>query len=340
MANRIFDGGGWERMIKDMCRIHNMINLRDKNVLVTGSSSMIGKAVIDALNKRGAKISSCQSSYYNLLSYSDTQQMFADIRPEYVIHCAGWNGNIQFNLQYPADIFYRTAKMALNVLTLCPEFGVKKVVSVISSCALPDKGEEILKAENLWEGRPNSTVECHGASKRILDVYSRMLNKQFGLNAVTAILTNCYGPYDSFNISKTKVAAGLIRRFVEAKQQNLPEVVCWGSGAPKRELMYSVDAGEALVQTLESYEDGSVPLCIGTGQDITIKELAEGIARAVGYEGEIKWDTTKTDGQMRKLLDSTKMREILNVPITPFAFAINDTVEWYRTNKESADKKI
>lgn len=316
-----------------------MIDLKDKRTLVTGGSSMIGSAITYHLEQKGAIVDQALHRYYNLLSLSDTQRLFNEFKPDYVVHAAGWNGGIEWNKKFPADIFYRTAEMGLNVLNCCNDFNVKKVVSLISSCALPDRGEEVLAEENLWNGSPNTSVECHGLSKRMLHAYSRQLYKQFGLNAVCSIVTNSYGEKDSFHPLKTKVVAALIRKVVEAHKFNTPEIVCWGSGSPRRELMYAQDVGNAIVQVLESYDDVNTPINIGTGQDISIKELVGLIVEIVDYKGNIIWDTSKADGQMRKLLNSSKMRRLLDVSITPTKIGLKNTIEWYINNKDEADAK-
>jgi GDP-L-fucose synthase len=307
-----------------------MIDLQEKKVMVTGGSSMIGRCVVKALERRKAIVLSPTHIQLDLLDYSSVMRYVDNNEPEYLIHCAGWNGGLKWNLDFPADIFYKTSIMGLHVLTAAHTFRVKKAVSIISSCALPDKGQEILNAEELWQGAPNKTVECHGLSKRILDAYSRQLFKQFKHNYVCAILTNCYGPFDSFHPEKTKVVGAIVKRVVDAYVQNLPEIVCWGSGEPKRELMYCDDAGDAIVQTLEKYDDPTVPINLGTGEDISIKNLTERIVDIVGYKGQIKWDTSKPDGQMKKLLNTDKMREILNVKITPSVVGLANTVRYYK----------
>lgn len=316
------------------------MDLAGKKVLVTGSSSMIGTAVCQALQKRkGTIIIPVLHKDFDLLKLSETQKLFDLTKPDCVIHCAGWNGGIKYNKDFPADIFYKTTEMGLNVLTCSADFLVKKVLSIISSCALPDRGNEVLLASDLWGGPPNTSVECHGLSKRMLDAYSRQINKQFGIEAITAILTNSYGPGDSFHPDKTKVVGAMIRRIVEAKLNNAPEIVCWGTGQPKRELMYSIDAGEALVQTLEQYDNVNIPLCIGSDSEISIKTLAETIATIVDYKGDILWDNTKPDGQMRKKLDTKAMKSTLNIKITEPYVALKETINWYMKNKEEADAK-
>ena len=306
-----------------------MVDLKDKKVLVTGPNSMVGRAVTSSLKGRGAVVWPVFHEDIDLLDLHQTRHAFEIAEPDYVIHAAGWNGGIEWNKMYPADIFYRTSQMALNVLKCCEQYKVDKCLSILASCSYPNNQESVLREDTLWDGAPNGTVECHGLSKRILDAYSRQLRKQYGLNAITVVLTNSYGPHDSFDLEKTKVVGALIRKFVEAKKTNSPRVECWGTGSPKREFMFCNDAGEAIVQTLETYE-GWIPLNIGTGIEVTIKELVEIIVEEVGYEGEVFWDASKPDGQMKKLLDTSKMKSILDVELIGLQEGIKETIDWYR----------
>lgn len=306
-----------------------MIDLKNKRVVVTGANSMVGRAVISSLRNREAAVWGVYHQDVDLLNLQETRHTFEIAAPEYLIHAAGWNGGIEWNKMYPADIFYRTSQMALNVLKCCEQYKIDKCLSILASCSYPNNQESVLKEDTLWDGAPNGTVECHGLSKRVLDAYSRQLRKQHDINAVTVVLTNSYGPYDSFDLEKTKVVGALIRKFVEAKETNSPRVECWGTGSPKREFMFCNDAGEAIVQALEKYDE-EIPLNIGTGIEVTIKELVEIIVGEVGYQGEVFWDTSKPDGQMKKLLDTTKMKSILDVQLVSLKEGIKETIDWYR----------
>lgn len=304
-----------------------MIDLKEKRVLVTGFSSMIGRAVANSLHKRGAYILPVFHKNTDLTRYADTMQCIDDAKADMVIHLAGYNGNIDFNRKYPADIFYRTSLINLNVLSACRIYNVQKVVSVLASCAYPDN-IPVLKEEDLWGGKCNSSVECHGVAKRTLDIFSRCLRLEYNLNAVTAILNNSFGEYDSTDLNKTKVVMSLIKKYCDARNNNLPEVVNWGSGAPLRQFVYCKDAAEGIVQCLERY-DGTYPINIASDTEISIAQLAEKISKFVGYNGKTIWDTNKLDGQMRKCLDLTKMKSILDIKFTNFDKALKNTIDWY-----------
>lgn len=268
-----------------------------------------------------------------------TRNKFAHERPDLVVHLAGYNGGIEFNRKYPDIIFERTTKMAINTLQSCKEYGVKKVVSVLASCSYPDgKSTEPLKEEDLWNGGPNPSVECHGLAKRILHAYSLQLRK-VGLPAVCAILNNSFGPHDRFCHERGKVVSALIRRFVEAKLNGLESVSCWGTGAPLREFIYAADAAACLIQVLENYDESS-PINISSGQEVSIRELTESIVAITGYTGEVVWDTTKPDGQMRKALDLTKMGNYVTHQMTNMEQALTTTVKWYENNREKANARV
>lgn len=308
---------------------------KDDRVLVTGPSSMIGRQVLSLLKEKG--YTDVIPLYHEQCDLTDKQKTLDTIEsygPEYVIHLGGFNGGIEFNKNKPNVIFERTAYMAMNVLTACANNPhLKKVVSVITSCSYPGDIPRETKEEELWNGPVHPSVDCHGHSKRILDAYSSQLRKT-GVNAVCCIVNNSYGPFDKFERQRSKVVGGLIRRFVEAKDNNEEEIVCWGTGAPVRQFLYCRDAAEGIIQSMET--DIGDRINLSTDENTTIKELVEAVSEVVGYEGKIVWDTDKQDGQMIKKLDITKMKNLLDVKLTPLKEGLKETVEWYIENKDWA----
>jgi len=308
-------------------------------IMITGGESMIGTPICDILKEKGHQIDPVPHKECDLTRESDVMTRFDKFKPDMVIHAAGYSGGVIWNNKHPELIFRRTAKMAINVLEACFTFEVQKTLSVISSCAYPDLGQETLLESQLWEGVPNPSVECHGLAKRILDAYSRQINKEYGTNYFSAILTNSYGPKDSFHPLKTKVVAALIRRFIEAKQENKPFVECWGTGSSVREFMYVKDAAAAIVYLLENWKWGGL-VNVGTGVETSIKELTEKVAKLTGYEGEIRWDTTKSDGQMRRLLDSTKLKNLGFKYQFSLEEGLKEMIYWYKQNKTIVDERL
>ena len=315
-----------------------MIDLKNKKVIVTGGMGFLGSSICKKLEDKKAIAIPVKSEEVNLLNPEALIQFMAACKPEYCIHAAGYNGGIEFNRMYPADIFYSNTIMGLNVHYACQYMGIKKVLSIMTSCAYPDTGMEVLKEDTFWKGLPNKTIRAHGIAKRTLQTASEAYNDQYDLNAATVCVTNLYGPKDTFNLIRTKVVGALIRKFVEALE-NDEAVECWGTGAPMREFMYVDDAAEAVVQALEKYEDVDTPLNIGTGSDISIKKLVDYIVGATNYKGEVFWNTEKPDGQMKKLLDTTRMKDILDVTPIEVQEGVKRTVQWYMENKEEADAR-
>ena len=313
-----------------------MTNLNGSKVLVTGGTSMLAKAVVPLLYQRNVKVVISERHFCDLTSKEETEKYLENCQPDYVIHLAGLNSNIQGNIDRPATIFYATSLINLNVINACIKYKVKKVISPLSSCAYP-ANIDVLTEGDLWRSAPHHTVECHAIAKRLLDVYSRFARKQNSLNAVTVVINNLFGPNDWFT-EKGKVVSSFIRKYVEAKQQDLPSVTNWGKGVEKRELTYTPDAANALVQALEKYDE-AVPLNIASGYETTIKNLAKKVSDLVGYDGETLWDETKPDGQMRKKLDITRMKHYLDVKFTDFDLALKETIDWYISNKELADNR-
>lgn len=301
-----------------------------KKIIVTGSNSMIGRPVCRLLKERGYDVFALNHKNCDLLDSRLTLNTFNNIKADGLIHLATYSGNIQFNQKYPSDTFFNTSMIALNTLKAAQESGIQDILSIMSSCAIADLGKEELQETDLHKGMPNYTVESHGFAKRNLDAFSRQLFTQYGIKAKTCILTNCYGPYDSFSIEKTKVVGALIKRFTLAKQEESNSVLCWGSGKPLRELMYAPDAAEAIIQCFEVYNNYSTPLNLGSGQEVSIKELSEIIASLCGYEGEIVWDLTKADGQLRKKLDTSRMNGYIRMEMTPLLSGLAQTINWYK----------
>ena len=316
-----------------------MIDLEGKKVLVTGGEGFLGTAICKKLREKGAEPVILRHSQVNMHDLQAIILFMTAVKPDYCIHAAGYNGGIEFNRMYPADILYSNTVMGLNIHHACEYLNVKKIVSIMTSCAYPDTGMEVLSEDTFWDGQPNKTIRAHGIAKRTLQTAAEAYNDQYELDAVTVCVTNLYGPHDTFNLVRTKVVGALIRKFAEAVIEEDNTVECWGTGAPMREFMYVDDAAEAIIQALIVYDDNTKPLNIGTGKDISIKQLVEYIRSSVKYEGEVFWNTEKPDGQMKKLLDTSRMKEIIDINPIPVEEGIKKTVDWYVINKEKADAK-
>ncbi len=305
------------------------VELRGARVLVTGAGGFLGRYLAAALAAEGADVIPWDRAV-DLVEHRETVRQVVALRPDYAFHLAGHNGGIDFNCRYPADIFLRNTAMALNLLAGCAAAGARKVLSTVSSCAY-DSREHEPREEAFLCGRPHETAAGHGDAKRNALLGSGYFRRQYGLHAVCACPTTLYGPGDSFDPERTKVMGAMIKRFVDAALSGQREVTCWGSGRVLREFLYVQDCAGMLIAAMRLWDDSDRPLNLGTGQEHTVQELAETVARCVGFTGAIRWDTTKPDGQYRKRLDLTLMRRVLpDVPVTPLEEGIRRTAVHYR----------
>lgn len=296
---------------------------------------MVGRAVIESLKKRECIIQPLWHDDVDLLDSKQTSELFIDMKPDFCIHLAGYNGNIKFNSLHPADIYYKTTMMGLNVLKACQDSNIRKSVSVLSSCGYQASSEPLNEVDFL-KGEPDESTEAHAYGKRDLLIYSKMIAKQSitDFKPVCCIYNTVYGPHDSFDLNKTKVVGSLIKKFVDAVETKSNVVELWGDGSPKREIIFSSDIGEGIVQTLEKYDDTLMPINLGFDKDHSIKQIAEQISELTGFDGAIRWDLERPNGQMRKILNSSRMKEFdINMNETPLKTGLEQTISWYKQNK-------
>lgn len=303
---------------------------KNDRVMVTGGTSMIGSGICDILVSKGVIVDPVPHKECDLLFEENCDNRFKSFNPDYVIHAAGYNGGIKWNKLLPSTIFERNVRMGINILNSCVKFNVKKVVTILTSCAYPDL-ECPLKEEMLLSGEPHPSIICHSYAKRSLFIYGKLLNQQHKLNVVSIIFNNCYGPKDNFDLDKTKFAGALVRKFIEAKENNYPFVEVWGTGNVRRELLYSHDASLGAIEALSCYEEISLPLNIGWGIDFSIKRIAEMIKDISGYQGEIVFNPEKPEGQKRKILDVNRMVKYLPnyFPSVSIKQGLKNTIEAY-----------
>lgn len=312
---------------------------KNKRVIVTGGAGFLGAPVVENLRERGAEVFVPRRRDYNLIQLEDGLRCFAEHRPQMVIHSAAFYGGIWINQMYPAKIYYENLMMATNVIEACRLSGVQKFVGVGTACSYPGYLTGELKEDDLWNGQAHETVRNYGAVKKMMQLQCWAYKKQYGFNGIHVILTNLYGPGDSYNPDRSHVVAALIRKFVEAKQHRDAAVEVWGTGRPIREFLYINDAAEAIVRAAEIYDDVE-PVNIGTGLGTSIRELAETIQEVSGFAGNLTWNTEKPDGQMKKILDVRKMKAALQwQPPTSLREGLKKTIHWYIANKNAADAR-
>jgi GDP-L-fucose synthase len=311
-----------------------------KRVMVTGGAGFLGRHIVDLLADRDAVVFVPRSRDYNLVSFEQAQRAMEDFHPQVVIHTAAFYGGIWINQLYPGRIFYENLVMGANLMEAARLARVEKFVGIGTACSYPGYLEGLLKEENLWDGIPHETVVNYGLTKKIMAIQGLAYKKQYGMDSIHLILTNLYGPWDTFNPERSHVVAALIRKFVEARQSAATEVEVWGSGQPVREFLYVEDCAEAIVRAAEVYND-LTPLNICCGEGTSIRKLAELVKGTAGFRGEIVWNTEKPDGQMMKVLDATRMERALNwYPPTSLADGLRRTVDWYVAEKATADLRV
>lgn len=304
-------------------------------VLVTGSKSMIGRATIEKLKEKNYDVVGASREDCDFLQLDQVRGLFTAHKPDIHISLIGMNGGISYNKNYPFDIYAQTTLTGINSVLACVENGVKKILYIVPSCAL-NPSEDISNEQDLYYGRPHQSVECHGLAKRSVVDCINFAVRQYGNTGLWAniiIGQNSFGPFDRFDDERGKVVSGLIRRIVQAKINKEDSVVIWGTGKPLREFLYCKDFAAGILSTLES-ENVKRDIIITSGYEISIKELAEKIKLLSGYDGELVFDTSKQDGQMRKRLSMEIMKNCLNFPITDFDVALKETIDWYISTLE------
>jgi GDP-L-fucose synthase len=303
----------------------------NKNVLVTGHSGFLGSHVMNEL-RRSKKYNIITYSHktHDLTNWSHVNDIFKrSPNIDIVLHMAGYNGGIKYNLDYPGDIFSKNTAMAVNIFRGCVENGVNNVVSVLASCAWAQPKQDIfIRPEDILLGQPDSTVACHGYAKRNLYLMSKFAREQYGIVANTACITTMFGPGETTDVNRAKVAGAIINRVTNAVDKNIQEIECWGDGSALRQIIYVKDAAYHLVKQLDNKEYSPNPVFISCNENIfSIKELAEKVADVLGYKGNIKWDTSKPNGQHSKCMSHYENN---SSKTTDLKQAIIETSEYYR----------
>jgi GDP-L-fucose synthase len=310
----------------------------DKRVTVTGGSGFLGSFVVEKLEARGADVFVPRSADYDLTASDGIDRMLSDGDPEILIHLAALAGGIGANRARPAEFFYENLMMGVPLLHRAWEREVPKFVAVGSICSYPKFTPLPFKEENLWDGYPEETNAPYGLAKKMLLVQAQAYREQYGYNAVYLMPVNLYGPRDNFDLQTSHVIPALIRKCVEAQARGESEIVAWGDGSPTREFLYAPDAADGIIAAAEKY-DGPEPVNLGSGQEISIRDLLEKIARLTGFTGRIVWDTTKPNGQPRRALDTRRAAEYFGWRAsTPFEEGLRETIAWYREESKQVSK--
>jgi GDP-L-fucose synthase len=307
-------------------------------VLLTGGSGFFGRCIAAALRRHGFEVATPGRPDFNLLDPVSIDRTLQKLRPSHVVHSAAYYGGLGICVQEPVQIFHRNILMGVNLLNAAARVEVKRFLAIGSACAYAGNIAGDMKEDDFWAGPLHPSVEAYGFTKKVLQVGLHAYARQYGMEGQFPLITNLYGEHDVFGEYRSHVAAALIKKFADAVQTGAREVVCWGTGSPVREFIYVDDAAEAVARLLRT--NYFEPVNVGTGIGTTIRELSELVARCTGFKGKIVWDTSKPDGVGRKVLDVTRMKQVLGwEPPTSLAAGLEKTIKWYLENKESADAR-
>ena len=302
-------------------------------MLITGGGGFLGSHLVERGRGEGLEPFVARRRDYDLTSAADVERLFEAAQPELVIHLAAEVGGIGANRDNPGRYWYSNLLMGAHVLEQSRVAGVRKLVLLGTICSYPKFAPVPFREEDLWNGYPEETNAPYGVAKKALLVGAQGYREQYQLDSIFLLPVNLYGPHDNFDLVTSHVIPALIRKMVEAHERGEPEIVLWGDGSPTREFLYVEDCAEGIWLAAQRY-DGGEPVNLGTGEEISIRELAELTAELTGYDGEIVWDTTKPNGQPRRRLDVSRAEQLFGFRAsTALRAGLERTIDWYRSHQ-------
>ncbi|GAO01362.1 GDP-L-fucose synthase [Anaeromyxobacter sp. PSR-1] len=309
---------------------------RSERIVVTGGAGFLGGFVQEELRRRGAtEVFVPRSKDYDLVQMEGVRALYRDARPTMVLHLAARVGGIGANRENPGKFFYDNLMMGVQLIEVGRQVGLKKLVALGTICAYPKFCPVPFREEDLWNGYPEETNAPYGLAKKMLLVQSEAYRQQYGFHSVVLFPVNLYGPRDNFDLRTSHVIPALVRKCVEARERSDRQIVVWGDGSASREFLHARDAAEGILDAAERY-DKSEAVNLGAGFEIKIRDLVPLVARLCRFEGEIVWDTTKPNGQPRRMLDTSKaLREFGWKARIGFEDGLRETVEWFEANRGS-----
>ncbi len=308
----------------------------DKRVVVTGGAGFLGSVVVAQLRVRGcSKIVVPRTQDYDLVEMSAVKRLYDDAAPDLVIHLAARVGGIGANQANAGKFFYDNLMMGTQLMEIGRRRGLKKFVALATICAYPKFTPVPFKEDDLWIGYPEETNAPYGLAKKMLLVQSQAYRQQYSFNSIVLFPVNLYGPGDNFDLDTSHVIPALIRKCVEAKEDDRSKIVLWGDGSPSREFLYVEDAAEGILQAAELYNE-SLPVNLGTGEEITIRNLASMIAAEIGFAGRIEWDSSKPNGQPRRYLDVNRAKQFFGFQAKhSLKDGLKKTIQWFHENRDA-----
>lgn len=313
---------------------------KNRSVVVTGGAGFLGSYVLDGLKKRG-----CENIFvptieeYDLVMREDIIRMYDDMNPDIVIHLAAVVGGIGANRQHPGKFFYENLMMGVQLIEEGRLRSIEKFVAIGTVCAYPKFAQVPFKEDDIWNGYPEETNAPYGLAKKMLLVQSQAYRQEYDFNSIFLLPVNLYGPRDNFDPASSHVIPALIKKCVDAIDAGEEYIECWGTGGASREFIYAEDAAEGILLAAEHY-NGPEAINIGASREITIKDLAQKIAKLTGFTGEIRWDTSQPDGQPRRCMDTTRAKDEFGFEAkTDFNEGLRNTIEWFKSNRISKLKE-
>ena len=308
---------------------------KDRKVCVTGGDGFLGSYVLEKLSERGAtQVFVPKIEEYNIVEPEAVRRLLTDANPDLILHLAANVGGIGANQARPAEFFYDNLMMGVQLMHEAWKAGVSKFVAIGTVCAYPKFTQVPFREETLWDGYPEETNAPYGLAKKMLLVQSQSYRQQYNFNSLFLIPVNLYGPRDNFNLETSHVIPALIRKCFEAQERGDDEIIVWGDGSPTREFLYAADAAEGILRAAEGY-NSSDPVNLGSGEEISIKDLASKIGEFTGFEGRLVWDTSRPNGQPRRGLDTSRAKERFGFQAqVKLEEGLKRTVEWYRKARE------
>jgi GDP-L-fucose synthase len=304
-----------------------------KRVTVTGGAGFLGRYVVEAFARRGHDVFVPKHADYDLTREADVKRMYDDGRPDVVIHLAAVVGGLGANVANPAKFLYDNLLMGLYLIEEARQRGVAKFVTVGTICEYPKVTPVPFREESLWNGYPDEATAPYGIAKKTILVQGQVYRQQYGFDAIHLLPVNLYGPRDNFDPKTSHVVPALIRKCLEALERGDRKVVCWGDGSATREFLYVADCAEAIVLATECYSNAD-PVNLGSGREVSMRELITLISELVGFRGDIVWDTTMPNGQPRRCLDTSRAAERFGFrATTDFREGLARTIDWYRESR-------